>query len=264
MSDPISRTGRGLAQLGRRSERPRDRQPGSRAVERAALRMGGEQSFDLAAAFGAIAADPVEVGRSFGRWDGQGVGEDRFIGHEGLRRVTLPCAKRNRNAPGISAFYAATLSHWTDPMRSRVNWFVYLAVFVWLFLLLRMGGSSTASDDHFMMIGTWTDETGEPGNSIRFYLVERDLPGAGPIKAYDGHATLVKFLGQETAQATWNSGSSDPRVLNFSIGNRAWYIALRRIDDDHILVRFGTDPEEMYRHGALDHPDTKRLTRVRE
>jgi len=149
-------------------------------------------------------------------------------------------------------------------MRTRINWYVYLAVGLLLFAWFRLGDSSGASDDHLMMIGTWTDEAGAPGNSIRFYLVERDLPGAGPIKAYEGHATLVKFLGKETAQATWNNGSSDPRVLNFSIGNQAWYIALRKLDDNHILVRFGTDAGEMYRHGALDHPDTRRLTRVRE
>jgi hypothetical protein len=149
-------------------------------------------------------------------------------------------------------------------MRPWINWYVYLAVGLLLFAWFRLGGTSPASDDHLMMIGTWTDESGAPGNSIRFYLVERDLPGARPIKAYDGHATLVKFLGKETAPATWNSGSWDPPVLNFSIGNRAWYIALRKLDDDHILVRFGTNAEEMYRHGALDHPDTKRLTRVRE
>jgi len=148
-------------------------------------------------------------------------------------------------------------------MRPRVNWYVYLVVAVLLLAWFRLGGSSPASDDQFMMIGTWTDEAGEPGNSIRFYLVERDI-GSGPLRAYEGRATLVKFLGKETAEATWNGGSHDPRVLNFSIGRRAWYVQIRKVDDDHILIRFGTDAEEMYKHEALEHPDMKRLTRVRE
>jgi len=155
-----------------------------------------------------------------------------------------------------------TRQKWIDTVRPRINWFVFLGVLLLIFVAFRPGWPSTADDD-LMMIGTWTDEAGEPGNSIRFYLVERDLPGTGPIKAYEGHATLVKFLGKETAKATWNSGSSDPRVLNFSIGRQAWYIQLRKLDDDHILVRFGRDAKEMYRTGALDHPEARVLTRVR-
>jgi|SRR5262245_46798252 len=147
-------------------------------------------------------------------------------------------------------------------MRPRVNWYVYFAVVLLLFAWFRLGGSSTAPNDDSVMLGTWTDEAGAPGNSIRFYLVERDLPGSGPMKAYEGRAALVKFLNRDAAEGTWNSGSSNPRVLNFLIGKRAWFIQVRMLDDDHILVRFGTDAEEMYRPGALDHPDAKVLTRV--
>ena len=51
-------------------------------------------------------------------------------------------------------------------------------------------------------------------------------------------------------------------MLNFLMGKRAWYIQLRKLDDDHILVRFGTEAEEMYQPGALDHPEARVLTRV--
>jgi len=145
-------------------------------------------------------------------------------------------------------------------MRPRVNWFIFLGVLLLIFVAFRPG-SPAAADDQFAMIGTWTDEAGEPGNSIRFYLVERDL-GTGPIKAFEGHATLVKFLGKETAKANWNSGSRDPSVVNFSIGKQNWYIQLRELDEDHILVRFGRNAEEIYRNGALEHPDAKVLTRI--
>jgi hypothetical protein len=116
--------------------------------------------------------------------------------------------------------------------------------------------------DRDAMIGTWTEEGGPPGNSIRFYYVPRDLPGIPGVQAYEGHATLTKQLGAEEAVAEWNYGSLDPLVLNFCLDGRAWFVAVRKVDDDHILVRFGTDAEEMYRPGALDHPDTRRLTRT--
>jgi hypothetical protein len=118
------------------------------------------------------------------------------------------------------------------------------------------------ADDRNAMIGTWAEEGGPPGNAIRFYYVARDLPGVPYARAYEGHATLTKQLGAEEAVATWNYGSWDPLVLNFCLDGRAWFVAVRKIDDDHILVRFGTDPEEMYRPGAIDHPDTRRLTRT--
>jgi hypothetical protein len=117
-------------------------------------------------------------------------------------------------------------------------------------------------DDRDAMIGTWTDEDGPPGNSIRFYYVPRDLPGVPFVQAFEGHATLVQQPGAAETVAEWNFGSWDPLVLNFSMDGRAWYVAVRKVDDDHILTRFGTDPEEMYRADAIDHPDTRRLTRT--
>jgi|SRR5262245_30112476 len=147
-------------------------------------------------------------------------------------------------------------------MRSRVNWFVYVAVLVVLFAWLRLGGGSPKADDRDMMIGTWTDESGAPGNAVRFYYVAREIPGMEPVKALDGHATAVKWLGEVTAEARWIYVSWDPLVLNFTVGNQAWYVTLRKLDDDHILVRFGKDPEEMCRPEAIDHPETKRLTRI--
>jgi hypothetical protein len=128
--------------------------------------------------------------------------------------------------------------------------------------LVQTTSPSAINDDRDIMLGTWTDEAGEPGNSIRFYLVEREIPGMGPIKAYDGRATVVKLLGEVEATATWNSGSLEPRVLNFSIGRRSLYIAIRKLDNDHIQMRFGSDAEEMYRPEAIDHPESKRFTRI--
>lgn len=116
--------------------------------------------------------------------------------------------------------------------------------------------------DREAMIGTWTEEGGPPGNSIRFYFVSRDIPDMPYIRASEGHATLTGQLGAEDAVGQWGYGSLDPLVLNLCLDGRAWFVAIRKVDDDHILIRFGTDPEEMYRADSIDHPDTRRLTRT--
>jgi len=120
-----------------------------------------------------------------------------------------------------------------------------------------------SDDDRDIMLGTWTDEAGEPGNSIRFYLEEENIGEEVPlVRAYMGRIEMVNFLGEGKRNATWNYGGWDPLVLNVTIGKRTLFAAIRKIDDDHILIRFGKDAEEMYRPEAIDHPDAKRLTRI--
>jgi hypothetical protein len=149
-------------------------------------------------------------------------------------------------------------------MPTRLSTFAYLAFVAGLLVAWYWSGgfASPAREDREAMIGTWTEEGGPPGNSIRFYFVVRDIPGMPYAQAYEGHATLTKQLGQEETVAQWNYGSWDPLVLNFAIGGRGMYVAIRKIDDDHLLVRFGTDAQEMYRPGAIDHPDARLLTRT--
>ena len=124
------------------------------------------------------------------------------------------------------------------------------------------GPPSGRSVDREVMLGAWTDEAGPPGNSIRFYLVPQDIPGAPFATASEGHATLVQFLGFETTQGGWNYGSWNPLVLNFWAGNRMWFVAILKLDNDHILVRFGDDPEAMMAPEAIKHPEAKRLKRI--
>jgi hypothetical protein len=148
-------------------------------------------------------------------------------------------------------------------MRFRGNPYVYAAGFVFgLLVYLWAALSNGGNDDRYAMLGTWTDPAGPPGNSIRFYHVSHDLPGIPHAKAYVGHITLVHFLGEVEAAADWNYGSWDPLVLNIGVKRKAYYAAIRKVDDDHILIRFGTDAEEMYRLEAIDHPDTRTLTRI--
>ena len=122
--------------------------------------------------------------------------------------------------------------------------------------------ATRTTDDRFIMIGTWTDEAGPPGNSVRFYFVEREIPGIDSATALDGHLTLVNFLGQSDNAGTWGYGSFEPMALNLTVNGRPMYAAVRMVDDEHLLFRLGTVPEEMYRPDALDHPDARVLTRI--
>lgn len=151
----------------------------------------------------------------------------------------------------------------------RPRRFPLVSVLVSVGLLALMWYRVTAGNpenDRDAMIGTWTDEAGPPGNSIRFYFVPRELPGFPGTTAYEGHVTLVNFLGRADARGSWGYGSWDPLTLNVFVGGvgkgQAWFVAIRPIDDDRLLVRFGTDGEEMYGPGALDHPDARVLTRI--
>lgn len=120
---------------------------------------------------------------------------------------------------------------------------------------------SQSTIDREAMIGTWTDEDGKPGNSIRFYFVAKDIPGA-PATCLEGHVTAVGLLGDGQVDAIWNYGGWNPLVLNVMTEKKSWYAQVRKLDDDHILIRLGDDPVEMMKPEAIDHPDTRRLTRI--
>src|SRR5262249_15607416 len=60
-------------------------------------------------------------------------------------------------------------------------------------------------------LGTWTEETGQPGNSIKFFLVRASMPAnyVGLVP-YEGRVTFIKHFGQGEIQATCNYSSFDP------------------------------------------------------
>jgi hypothetical protein len=146
-------------------------------------------------------------------------------------------------------------------MRPRCHPLVFVAL-TGLLALVWLNGADGPEADRDAMVGTWTDEAGPPGNSVRFYFVAQAIPGIPEATAYEGHVTLVNFLGQAQANGSWGYGSWNPLTLNVSAGGKDWFVAIRKLDDDHLLVRFGIDPEEMYRPEALDHLDARVLTRT--
>ena len=166
-------------------------------------------------------------------------------------------------APAQSALYVSAAAHLEAVVGSnRLSLIVFVAVLLGLVALGWNDWSSRGYVDREAMLGTWTDEAGPPGNSIRFYLVPQDIPGVSYATAYEGYATLDQFLGFETTQGRWNYGGWDPLVLNLWVGNRMWFVAIVKRNDNHILVRFGDDPEVMMNPNAINHPETKQLKRI--
>ncbi len=61
-------------------------------------------------------------------------------------------------------------------------------------------------------LGTRTDETGRPGNFIRFYAVPLALPGNYTgVEAYEGRVTFAKQSNESEVQALWNFEKSSTR-----------------------------------------------------
>ena len=147
-------------------------------------------------------------------------------------------------------------------MRARRHPVLFVVAAGLLALMWYRVSAGNPDDDRDAMLGTWTDPDGLPGNAIRFYFVPVEIPGAPYATAYEGHVTLENFLGCEKSRGSWGYGGWDPLTLNVTVGRRPLYVAIRKLDDDHLLVRFGTDGEEMYRADALDHPDARVLTRI--
>jgi hypothetical protein len=135
-----------------------------------------------------------------------------------------------------------------------------VAVVAFGMYLLFTSPDSTVDKD--AMIGIWTDPAGPPGNLLRFYFVQRDIPGASYVVAFEGRLEMVDVQGRTDRAGTWGYGSFDPLVLNLTVNGRPWYVAIRSLDHDHLLMRCGTDAETIYAPGAVDHPEARVLTRV--
>jgi hypothetical protein len=144
----------------------------------------------------------------------------------------------------------------------RWNPVVYVVVLAGALAAYWVTWTPDPETDRVAMIGTWTDEAGPPGNSVRFYFVRHDIPGVVYVEAWDGHLAVANFAGRTDDAGSWGYGKFEPLVLNLTINDRPYYAAVRKLDDDHLLARFGSNAEEMYGPDALNHPDAHVLTRT--
>jgi hypothetical protein len=116
-------------------------------------------------------------------------------------------------------------------------------------------------------LGTWTDETGPPGNYVRFFQIARSIPGSLPgVEALDGHALFHDQRGLGDVKATWNYESTKPLRLNVLFPNRATVTPVKNLDHDHILICIvDTAKVEVWTNAdVFEGADVIRLTRVPE
>lgn len=116
-------------------------------------------------------------------------------------------------------------------------------------------------------LGTWTDETGPPGNHVRFYQVARSIPGSLPgTEALDGHAAFQDQRGVGDVNAIWNYESWKPLRLNVIFANRATVMPVMILDHDHILIRIvDTAKVEVWTNAdVFEGPDVILLKRATE
>lgn len=124
--------------------------------------------------------------------------------------------------------------------------------------------SGTSRDETMLIYGTWTDPNGPEGNNLRLYLLERKLPN-NPVpvmKVYEGKLALHKLLGHEDIETGCNFESIEPLRLSVFQLPEADFAAVKLVDANHMLIRFGKDLDALSRPDALAHPETLRLVRT--
>jgi len=138
---------------------------------------------------------------------------------------------------------------------------VLTAVF---FHFLNQDGSPNHGDLQFFL-GTWTEEGGEPGNSIRFGFVRSPGSDKVPlIEVYDGIVEFRKHFGEEKIEAAWNYGNYRPLQLNVIVSGKCKFAWIQPLDKDHLLIRFTLNIDDASSAAVFDSPDVKRLKRIPE
>jgi hypothetical protein len=126
-----------------------------------------------------------------------------------------------------------------------------------------IGLGPRANPDLTRFLGTWTDGKGEPGNSVRFFQLERKLPNGGDfIVCYEGGVMFHHCMGCD-GRASWNYESITPLRLNITFGETNRIAALEFVDDDHLLIRFVEYLPDSGQWQVVEGPDVHKLTRVR-
>jgi hypothetical protein len=122
-----------------------------------------------------------------------------------------------------------------------------------------------AKSDTHLIDGTWTEQRGVPGNSIHIYSVRAPTPpNYWGLECYEGRIDLKHHFGEKEIRTSWNYGSLDPLILNVLIPIKGIrFAAIKILDPDHLLIRFGNDIDPRDGDRIFRHPDVKRLTRRR-
>jgi hypothetical protein len=119
--------------------------------------------------------------------------------------------------------------------------------------------------ERLAFLGTWTEEAGEPGNSIRFSFVRcRQVGTVMGLSAWEGRAEFRKHFGRDEVVTTWGYADYDPLLLNVHPTARIRFAAVRMLDPNRMQIRFGGDFNVMSSIDVFDSPETKVLTRTED
>jgi hypothetical protein len=133
------------------------------------------------------------------------------------------------------------------------------------FLVSRLSSDEPGREELTAFLGTWTNEKGEPGNSIRFWEEVHNLPGMPSfIQVGEGRVTWTRHFGPGETVETWNYESWRPLRLNVTVAGTARVVPIRMLDRNHLLIRFAEDGDDVARPDVFDSPEMLLLTRTQE
>jgi hypothetical protein len=79
----------------------------------------------------------------------------------------------------------------------------------------------------------------------------------------DGQVKVVNLFGVDAAEGQWNFGYFEPLIVNLNVGNTHGFVALKKVDDDHLLLRYSTDCDALLQ-APFNHPDVLDFRRVKD
>ena len=140
---------------------------------------------------------------------------------------------------------------------------VWLSAFFAFFAVFHFFDSGSSPDQEALQqhLGIWTPEDGPPENRMIFWNVTKDSPVPG-ARVSEGRVRVKGLLGREAADGVWNYGNWEPLRLNVVFADGGYTAAVRRLDPDHLLIRFSADVRELIGDDVFKHADTMRLKRV--
>jgi hypothetical protein len=145
--------------------------------------------------------------------------------------------------------------YFRHPLASGITFVLLTVAFFFLFYRSPKETDSTA------FLGTWTEETGEPGNYISFGLVNVSSPNS-LISLYEGRVVFHKQLDLDHTMVTWNFGDHKTLELNVIVPGKCTFASVRMLDADHMLIRFTDDLNALRRSDFFDSPEVKRMMRA--
>ena len=141
-------------------------------------------------------------------------------------------------------------------------WIAFFSAALLLALFLFWQSDANIPLNKDIHLGSWTCESGAPGNRLRFWYDDSERPES-LLNAVIGRVQVEGLFGLEGAEGEWNFGYWEPLILNIHFGDTYGYVAVKKIDHDHLVLRYTQDCDELIA-APFDHPDVLHFLRVTE